>query len=160
MGGCPHADLGEALAALGARIETVPELDGLDEERVGEWARSQGPFDALVYFGGEGELEDVLATAWIAVREVAVGALIPGSQGGKIVLVAPRGQAPVQAAFENLSRTLSVEWARYGVTVVTVAPGAHADDGEVAEVVCYLVSAAGDYFSGTRFDVGVIERRA
>jgi NAD(P)-dependent dehydrogenase (short-subunit alcohol dehydrogenase family) len=91
---------------------------------------------------------------WVAVREVAVGALIPGSEGGKIVLVAPASASAAQAGLENLARTLSVEWARYGVTVVAVVPGARARPADLAEFACYLVSPAGDYFSGTRFDLG------
>ena len=100
-------------------------------------------------------LDDRLAGAWAVVREVATGALIPGADGGKIVLVAPASERPVQAGLENLARTLSVEWARYGVTVVAVAPGPHAGPAELTETVCFLVSPAGDYFSGCRFDVGL-----
>jgi hypothetical protein len=154
LAGGGHAAMAGALAALGARVESAPALDGADEERVGEWARSRAPLHALVYVGAPGELEDVLAGVWVAVREVATGALIPGGNGGKIVLIAPSGQGAAQAGFENLSRTLSVEWARHGVTVVTVAPGTHAAADDVAEFVCYLVSPAGDYFSGARFDMG------
>jgi hypothetical protein len=157
LAGGPHADTTAALGRLGARIEPVPALDGLDEERVGEWARARAPLHALVYTGVAGEVEDVLADAWVAVREVAVGALIPGA-GGKIVLIPPSGQGPAVAGFENLSRTLSVEWARHSVTVVTVAVGPYAGEAELAEVVCYLVSVAGDYFSGTRLDLGLVER--
>jgi hypothetical protein len=142
----------DALAGLGARVEAVPVLDGADEERVGEWARSRAPLHALVYL--ESGFDDLLAGAWATVREVAVGGLIPGG-GGKILLVAPAGEAVVAAALENLARTLSVEWARYAVTVVAVAPGPHAGEREIAELVCYLVSPAGDYFSGCRFDLGL-----
>jgi NAD(P)-dependent dehydrogenase (short-subunit alcohol dehydrogenase family) len=161
LAGGSGADIGAALAGLGARVEAMPELDGADEERVGEWARSRVPLQALVY-RASGEVEDALAATWAAVREVANGALIPSGQGGKIVLVAPAvsGVVPggleraVQAGLENLARTLSVEWARFGVTVVAVAPGPHAEERELEELVCYLVSVAGDYFSGCRFDVG------
>jgi hypothetical protein len=159
LAGGPGADIAAALAELGARVETVPALDGADEERVGEWARSRSPLHALVYVPGADRLDDVLAGAWVAVREVVTGALIPGGQGGKIVLIAPRLDSPAQAGLESLARTLSVEWARHGVTVVAVAPGPHAHEAEVAEIVCYLVSVAGDYFSGTRLDVGLIGRR-
>jgi NAD(P)-dependent dehydrogenase (short-subunit alcohol dehydrogenase family) len=156
LGGSPCADIEAALAGLGARVEAMPALDGADEERVGEWARSSAPLQALVYIagGGGGGLEDLLADAWVAVREVATGALIGTGAGGKIVLVAPAGAAAAQAGLENLARTLSVEWARFGVTVVAVAPGPYVAGGELAEVVCYLVSPAGDYFSGARFDLG------
>lgn len=156
LGGSCDPGLAPALAALGARVEEVPALDGADEERVGEWARSRAPLQALIYV--ESGLEDLLAGAWAAVREVATGALIESGVGGKIVLVAPGRAHAVAAGLENLARTLSVEWARYGVTVVAVAPGPHASDEQLAELLCYLVSPAGDYFSGCRFDVGLVAR--
>jgi len=155
LGGGAFADIAAELTGLGALVETVPALDGADEERVGEWARSRAPLHGLVYVAETGPvLEDQLAGAWVAVREVATGALIPSGAGGKIVLVGPSGQLAMQAALENLARTLSVEWARYRVTTVAVAPGARVGEAELAEFVCYLVSPAGDYFSGARFDLG------
>jgi hypothetical protein len=150
LAGGPCAHVPAALATLGARVETMPELDG---EVVGEWAAARAPLHALVYVARGDALKDFLAGAWVAVREVAVGALIP-SGSGKIVLVAPPRQRPVQAALENLARTLSVEWARYGVSAVAIAPGARTTDDDLAELVCYLVSVAGDYFSGCAFELG------
>jgi hypothetical protein len=159
------AALTAALAALGARVEDVPALDGGDEERVGEWARSRAPLHALVYAEhalvyaehalvyAERGFEDLLADAWAVVREVATGAMIAGGLGGKIVLVAPFGEAAVAAGLENLARTLSVEWARYGVTAVAIAPGARSTDDDLAELVCFLVSVAGEYFSGCEFQL-------
>ena len=99
-----------------------------------------------------------LEPAWVAIRGVATGALIPGG-AGKIVLIAPRAAGgpfatAARAGLENLARTLSVEWARYGVTAVTIAPGARTADDELAELVCFLVSPAGDYFSGCGFELG------
>ena len=75
------------------------------------------------------------------------------------MLIAPRPAAgsfasAARAALENLARTLSVEWARYGVTTVAIAPGARTDRRELAELVCFLVSPAGDYFSGCAFELG------
>jgi NAD(P)-dependent dehydrogenase (short-subunit alcohol dehydrogenase family) len=167
VAGSKSAFVRDALAGLGARVQTLPAVDGGDEERVGEWARAHAPLDALVYCAGgafgTGGLDAVLAEAWVAVREVATGVLIPASGPGKIVLVGPPGDAgplapAARAALENLARTLSVEWARYAVTVTMVAPGAGTTDEELAEVVCYLVSVAGDYVSGTRFDLGLVAR--
>ena len=58
------------------------------------------------------------------------------------------------AALENLARTLSVEWARYGIRTTAVLPGDGASDEELATLVAYLASPAGDYFSGCAFTPG------
>jgi NAD(P)-dependent dehydrogenase (short-subunit alcohol dehydrogenase family) len=108
--------------------------------------------------GGQAELGAALEAAWVATRGVAAGALIPAG-AGKVLLIAPRAAgaafaSAARAALENLARTLSVEWARYGVTAVAIAPGAATTDDDLAELVCFLVSVAGDYFSGCAFDLG------
>ena len=168
-GGVPGA-VREGLAELGARIEAMPadERLGEDEERVGEWARERGPLDAVVYdasatfgAGGGDALRRTLELAWVAVREVAKGALIPEERGGKVLLVGPRpGSGPFAEAaregLENLARTLSVEWARYGVTAAMIAPGARTTEGQLAELVCFLVSEAGGYVSGCRLELGAV----
>jgi NAD(P)-dependent dehydrogenase (short-subunit alcohol dehydrogenase family) len=163
-GGVPPA-LTEALAALGARVADLPE--GLDEDGVTEWAAGAVPLHALVYDaasasafagGGEAGLQESLERAWIATRGVATGALIPGG-AGKVLLIAPRAGggsfvAAARAALENLARTLSVEWARYAVTTVAIAPGIKTSDRDLAELACFLVSPAGEYFSGCVFEFG------
>jgi hypothetical protein len=40
------------------------------------------------------------------------------------------------------------------VTTVAIAPGARTTDDDLAELVCYLVSVAGDYFTGCLFELG------
>jgi NAD(P)-dependent dehydrogenase (short-subunit alcohol dehydrogenase family) len=102
----------------------------------------------------------VLPLAGLATRAVATGALIPGS-GGKVLLLAPRAGAgahvdAVRAGLENLARTLSVEWARFAITVVAICPGSRTTDEELAGLVCFLLSPAGGYFSGCRFDLGAV----
>ena len=57
------------------------------------------------------------------------------------------------AGLENLARTLSIEWARHGITTVTIAPGAETPAGEVAALTAYLASPAGAYFSGCLLDL-------
>lgn len=166
-GGLPSS-VGSALERLGARIEVMP-ADGVlgeDEEQVGEWARSRGPLRAIVYdarqafgSGGEQALANSFEHAWIAVREVANGALIPAEEPGKVVLLGPRPDAgplaeAARAGLENLARTLSVEWARFAVTSAMVAPGPGTTDDELAELVCFLVSPAGEYLSGCRLELG------
>jgi len=76
----------------------------------------------------------------------------------RIVFLAPRAgsgafAAAASAGLENLARTLSIEWARYGVSTVAIAPGANVAATDVAALVAYLASAAGGYFSGCLFDL-------
>jgi NAD(P)-dependent dehydrogenase (short-subunit alcohol dehydrogenase family) len=161
-GGVPPA-VHAALVALGARVNDLP--PGLDEDGVKEWAAGAAPMRALIYdaasaFAGGGEpgLQESLERAWIAIRGVATGALIPGG-AGKILLIAPRADggsfvAAARAALENLARTLSVEWARYAVTTVAIAPGARTSDKDLAELACFLISPAGEYSSGCVFELG------
>ena len=168
-GAAPDA-VGDALARIGARVEVVPggERLGEDEEHVGDWARARGPLDAVVYdargafgAGGDGALAAAVELAWISVREVATGALIPADAPGKVLLIGPWPDAgpfaeAARAALENLARTLSVEWARYGVTAAMIAPGAATSDEQLAELICFLVSEAGGYLSGCRLELGAV----
>lgn len=157
-------DLSRTLTELGAELEPLP-AEGLaeEEERVGEWARERVPLHGLVYApafaGGDSALVTALDQTWAAIREVAVGALIEAEHPGKIVLIAPPSDAgalaeAAAAGLENLARTLSVEWARYQVSAVMVAPGADATDEDLATLVCFLVSEAGEYLSGCRLELG------
>jgi NAD(P)-dependent dehydrogenase (short-subunit alcohol dehydrogenase family) len=77
----------------------------------------------------------------------------------RIVYLAPSPDAgdyaqAVRAGLVNLARTLSVEWARHGITVVAIAPGEHTPAEEVAAVTAYLASPAGAYFTGCLLDLG------
>jgi citronellol/citronellal dehydrogenase len=121
---------------------------------------------------------------WLMSHTVATRAMIPGGRGGKIVNVtlSPHHGLPgmahssaARAAVENLTRVLSIEWARFGIRLTAVAPGPMATDTmltkypqevvdsaawtvplgrlgteeEFAWLVAYLASPAGDYLSGT-----------
>lgn len=167
LGPTASDDLSAALSNLGARLEVMPDLGDPADDQVGEWARTHGPLGALVYDAGPplgtGDLQSLMATmqdAWAAVREVAVGALIESPDPGKVILLGPAAGSGAHAeaacaALENLARTLSVEWARHGITAVMVAPGQDCSPAELAEVIGYLCSRAGDYFSGCRLEVGL-----
>ncbi|HEX2084932.1 MAG TPA: hypothetical protein VHF89_04565 [Solirubrobacteraceae bacterium] len=152
----------ERLASLGADVRPLhlASDEHAPEEAVGVHALV---VDAAAPFAGRGGEEDELAPlraaaddAWIATRAVANAAWIEADEpGGKVVFVAPRPgdgvhAAAARAALENLARTLSIEWSRYGIRTTTIAPGAEWSDDEVAGFVAYLVSPAGEYFSGTR----------
>jgi NAD(P)-dependent dehydrogenase (short-subunit alcohol dehydrogenase family) len=102
-----------------------------------------------------------LEASWRVTRAVANVAFIPGEAGGRIVYVAPPTQASggephadaTRAGLENLARTLSIEWARFGISPVAIAPGPSTGAEQIAGVVAYLASPAGDYFSGCELDL-------
>jgi citronellol/citronellal dehydrogenase len=127
-----------------------------------------------------------LESTWLMSHAVATAAMIPGEPppGGKIVNVtlSPHHGLPgmahsaaSRAAVENLSRTLSIEWARFGVRVNAIAVGQIATETlltkypqpfveaiegsiplgrmgtaeDIAWLVAYLASPAGDFISGS-----------
>jgi NAD(P)-dependent dehydrogenase (short-subunit alcohol dehydrogenase family) len=105
-----------------------------------------------------GALRTCLDATWNVTRAVANVALLPAGGGGRIVYLAPAPDAGVhadaaRAGLENLCRTLSIEWARHGLTAVTVAPGVGTAAGEVAALAAFLASPAGAYFSGCLLDL-------
>jgi len=153
------AGVGELGAAVRSR---ATELGATVSERAvdpsGEEAGFEGEADVLVFDGSEiAGLQAVLDGAWLAVRPVATAAMIERG-GGLIVLLAPRPGGAVEEAarsgLENLARTLSVEWARFSVRPVAVLPGDATSSAEVAELVAFLASAAGAYYSGCAFTMG------
>src|SRR5918997_2039889 len=122
-----------------------------------------------------------LEGTWLMTHAVATRAMIPAANGGKIVNVtlSPHHGLPgmahssaARAAVENLTRVLSIEWARFGIRLTAVAAGHFATETFVAKypepvvegaagtvplgrlgteeefawLVAYLASPAGDYF--------------
>ena len=120
---------------------------------------------------------------WLMTHAVATRAMIPSGNGGKIVNVtlSPHHGLPgmahssaARAAVENLTRVLSIEWARFGIKLTALAAGHFATETlmtkypkpvvegvsgtvplqrlgrpeEFAWLVAYLASPAGDYLSG------------
>lgn len=119
---------------------------------------------------------------WLMSHTVATKAMIPGG-GGKIVNVtlSPHHGLPgmahssaARAAVENLTRVLSIEWARFNIRLTALAAGHFATDTlrtkypkpvvdgvastvplgrlgteeEFAWLVAFIASPGGDYFSG------------
>jgi NAD(P)-dependent dehydrogenase (short-subunit alcohol dehydrogenase family) len=158
--------VGTVLERLGATVTSFdPELDEAGEGGAG-WVRAHGTVDALVFdgrrtAGAPGDIAapgDTLDAAWIVTAAVANGAFIPAA-AGRIVLIAP--PSPVAAAgLENLARTLSIEWARYGITVTAITPAADTPAETVATLVAFLLSKAGGYYSGARFDLAAIHAQS
>jgi citronellol/citronellal dehydrogenase len=108
--------------------------------------------------GAAGALGECLQAAWTLTRSVFNIAFAPAKEGGRVLYLAPGDGGGVHAGaalagLENLSRTLSIEWARHGVTAVTIAPGGLTPASEVAALAAYLASPAGAYFSGCLLDL-------
>ena len=125
---------------------------------------------------------------WNMTHAAATKAFIPQGDGGKVVSVtlSPHNGMPgmvhsgaARAAVENMMRTLSVEWSRYGIRLVAIAPGQIDTEvfrtkypkvvvdtvpktiplgrlgrpEEIAWLIAYLASPAGDFFSGTTLTI-------
>jgi NAD(P)-dependent dehydrogenase (short-subunit alcohol dehydrogenase family) len=161
----------EACTELGARVHTCAP-DAVDEvsidETVGVIVRETGSLNLLVVDGAalfaQGGLRTCLDATWNVTRAVVNQAFLPAESSSstrRIVYLAPAGgqgrfkesAGAARAGLENLGRTLSTEWARHGITVVTIAPGNRTTAGEVAALCAYLASPAGDYFSGCLLDL-------
>jgi citronellol/citronellal dehydrogenase len=162
----------ERAAALGARVVTV-DGDLADEDAVAMAVGALGPIDVLVVDaasefaeagGGMAGLRRAVDDGWNVVRAVVNAGWIgegreARADAGKVVFLAPVADAgehanAVGAALENAARTLSVEWARFGVRITAVRPRAGAAPDERAELVAFLASPAGDYFTGCSFYPG------
>jgi NAD(P)-dependent dehydrogenase (short-subunit alcohol dehydrogenase family) len=153
------AQLGAATPALDA--------DLLDEDAVIAAAAALGPVGTLVCDaagsfadagGGLDGLRAAIDGAWNATRAVVNAALRPAG-GGKVVLLGPRPgdgahAGALRAALENTARTLSIEWARHAIRTTAVLPGDATADDDVARLIAFLASPAGDYFSGCAFTMG------
>jgi hypothetical protein len=154
----PPSRFGEAIALrcseLGAHMGRVV------VEPTGDEAERRDDVDVVVWDGASlAGPRDVLDGAWLALRPEA-RAMIDAEAGGKLLLIAPppsdSGAEAARAGLENLARTLSVEWARYGIRTAALLPGSATTPEEVAELAAFLASRAGDYYSGCRFDLGSV----
>jgi NAD(P)-dependent dehydrogenase (short-subunit alcohol dehydrogenase family) len=163
-GGAVH--IAARCAALGAATVAI-EADPRDEDALSAAAAALGPVGTLVCDaapafvragGGIDGLRAGLDETWNVSRAVTNAIWRPGD-GGKLVLLAPRPRdgahaLALAAALENTARTLSIEWARYAIRTTAVLPGDATGDEDVAALVAYLASPAGDYFSGCAFTLG------
>jgi citronellol/citronellal dehydrogenase len=140
------------------------------------------PAEAITPKGFRTVIELNVQGTWQMTHAAATRAFIPQG-GGKVVSVtlSPHHGMPgmvhsgaARAAVENMMRTLSVEWARFGIKLCAVAAGQFdtetlrtkypaavsenvartvplgrlGTEEEMAWLVAYLASPAGDFFSG------------
>ncbi|HKH22967.1 MAG TPA: SDR family oxidoreductase [Solirubrobacterales bacterium] len=140
------------------------------------------PAEAITPKGFRTVIELNVQGTWQMTHAAATKAFIPQAEGKVIsITVSPHMGFPgmvhtgaARAAVENMTRTLSVEWARFGLRLVAVAigqfdtetlrtkyPKAIVDnvagtvplgrlgtEEEMAWLMAYLASPAGDFFSG------------
>jgi hypothetical protein len=128
--------------------------DGAVGDRMAELGAevASGSPDVLVFDGAAVRgVPAVLDEAWDAIRAALKDDLL-------VVLVAPPpGDAHAEAAragLETMARVLSIEWSARGIRPVAITPGRTTSPAEIAELVAFLASPAGAYFSGCRFDLG------
>ncbi len=164
-----------AFSRLGAQVAVrVPDAE--DESAVdgavADVLTELGAIDVLAIDGAglfahggvASALRACMDAAWNVTRAVVNLAFLPApGPVQRILYLAPAADAgehagAVRAGLENLARTLSVEWARHGITVVTIASGRDTSAEEVAAVAAYLASPAGAYFSGCLLDMRATAR--
>lgn len=158
LAGGVRAAVTAELAGLGARLVEAAEICAVAHASVHALV-----YDAAPRFadGGADALRAAVDDGWSAIHALATAAFIPSGQGAAIVLLAPREHdgahaTAVRAALVNTCRTLSIEWARFAITPTAITPGAGTTDEEIATLVAFLVSQAGSYFSGCRFELGAV----
>jgi NAD(P)-dependent dehydrogenase (short-subunit alcohol dehydrogenase family) len=156
--------VGEAFIELGARLHSCAPDAAAEETVVDETVTAAvtelGSLDMLIVDGSGLFAQEGLRTCLDAFLKSDRPAEPHRVGGGdrRIVYLAPEPNAgefagAACAGLENLGRTLSTEWARHGITVVTIAPGRETAAGEVAALCAYLASPAGAYFSGCLLDL-------
>jgi citronellol/citronellal dehydrogenase len=165
-------------------LERHGRLDTLVNNAGGQFL---APAEAISPKGFRTVIELNVTGTWLMSHAAAAKAFMPGG-GGKIlsVTLSPHNGMPgmvhsgaARAAVENMMRTLSIEWARFGITTCAIAAGQIATETlltkyppevvenlsqsiplgrtgrpeEVAWLLAYLASPAGDFYSGTTITI-------
>jgi NAD(P)-dependent dehydrogenase (short-subunit alcohol dehydrogenase family) len=150
----------EAVAdeVVAAAVAETGSLDLLIVDGASLFAHGQAHAASASPEGAHAALRFCLDATWNVTRAVVNYAFLPAGRGGRIVYLAPSSDLgehadAARAGLENLGRTCSIEWARHGITTVTIAPGQTTTASEVAALCAYLASPAGTYFSGCLLDL-------
>lgn len=141
------------------------------------------PAEAISPKGFRTVIELNVTGTWLMTHAAATRAFIPQEKGAVIsVTLSPHNGMPgmvhsgaARAAVENMMRTLSIEWARFGIRTCAIAAGQFATDTfvnkypkeivevvdrtipmgrvgeseEMAWLIAFLASDAGDFHSGS-----------
>jgi len=145
------------------------------------------PAEAISPKGFRTVVELNVVGTWLMTHAAATKAMIPQEDGKVLsVTLSPHNGMPgmvhsgaARAAVENMMRTLSVEWARFGIRTCAIAAGQFATETlrtkypkevveavprtvplgrlgteeEMAWLIAYLASPAGDFFSGATITI-------
>jgi citronellol/citronellal dehydrogenase len=164
---------------VAAAVERHGRLDVLVNNAGGQFL---SPAESITPKGFRTVIELNVLGTWLMTHAAATRAFIPQEQGKVIsVTLSPHNGMPgmvhsgaARAAVENMMRTLSVEWARFGIRTCAVAAGQFdtetlrtkyprqvvenvagtvpvgrlGTEEEMAWLLAYLASPAGDFFSG------------
>jgi citronellol/citronellal dehydrogenase len=171
--------IGAVAALVAGLLERLGRLDLLVNNAGGQFL---APAETISAKGFRTVTELNIQGTWNMTHAAATQAFIP-QNGGKVVSVtlSPHNGMPgmvhsgaARAAVENMMRTLSVEWSRYGIRLCAIAPGQFDTEvfrtkyppavvetvpktiplgrlgrpEEMAWLIAYLASPAGDFFSG------------
>ncbi len=191
----PLAGSAEAVAAdirdedaVGALFDGVLERHGrLDVLVNNAGGQFLSPAEAISPKGFRTVIELNVLGTWLMTHAAATKAFIPQRHGKVLsVTLSPHNGMPgmvhsgaARAAVENMMRTLSVEWARFGIRACAIAAGQFdtetlrtkyppevveavpatvplqrlGTEEEMAWLIAYLASPAGDFFSGTTITI-------
>jgi citronellol/citronellal dehydrogenase len=170
---------GDVDRAVSAALERFERVDVLVNNAGGQFT---APAEEISDNGWRAVERVTVDAVWSVTRAVATRSMIPSGEGGLVVFV---GFSPLRgipgfahatagrAAVANLATGLALEWSRYGVRTVCVAPGTILTPGlegygdeqveawrrtvplgrlgrpeEVASVIAFLASAGGAYVTG------------
>lgn len=171
----------EAVASFVGRVlERFGRIDALVNNAGGQFP---SPAETMSPKGWEAVIRNNLNGTFFMTREVATRAMIPARRGRVVNVTAmvARGfpgmshTGAARAGVENLTRSLAVEWAAYGIRVNAVAPGNNIETSgtaqygrevlelarratplkrlgtaeEVARVIVFLASDAADFVTGS-----------
>ena len=160
-------------------VERHGRLDVLVNNAGGQFL---SPAEAITPKGFRTVIELNVQGTWLMTHAAATKAFIP-QRSGKVISVtlSPHNGMPgmahsgaARAAVENMMRTLSIEWSRFGIRLCAVAAGQFdtetlrtkyppemteniagtvplgrlGTEEEMAWLIAYLASPAGDFFSG------------
>ncbi|MCO5316634.1 MAG: SDR family oxidoreductase [Solirubrobacterales bacterium] len=167
-------------AFIGGVVERRGRLDTLINNAGGQFL---SPAEMISPKGFRTVIELNVTGTWLMTHAAATRAFIPQGKGKVFsITLSPHAGMPgmvhsgaARAAVENMMRTLSTEWSRFGIRTCAIAPGQFATDTfvnkypkeivdsidrtiplgrtgepeEIAWLVAFLSSDAGDFHSGS-----------